>query len=83
MLVHNIDQAQEMLKYMRDIRLAVIRSFTWYKYGEQFRISRVRVSNQSMPWGEIHRVSWLMYVNNQSTLTNKNYTKLVYYSSKL
>ena len=82
-LKHNIAQAQEILKYIRDIRFAAICSFTWYKYGELFRLSRSHVSNPSMPWGEIHSELWLMYVNNQTTLTNKNYSKLVYYSSKL
>ena len=33
-LEHNVVQAQEMLKYMRDIRLAASRSFNWYTYDE-------------------------------------------------
>ncbi|XP_062605043.1 uncharacterized protein LOC134266847 [Saccostrea cucullata] len=66
---HSEAKAQEMLKYMRDIRLAASRSYNWYKYDEQFRLRRV--SNPTMSWGEIHSEFWLMYVSNQS---NFNYT---------
>ena len=64
---HNVAQAQEMLKYILDIRLDASCSFNWYKYDEQFRICRV--SNPSMPWKEIHSEFWLMYmfVSNQSS----------------
>lgn len=49
MFEHNLALAQQMLKYMRDIRLAASRSHHWYKYDEQFRLRRV--SNPAMSWG--------------------------------
>lgn len=65
MFEHNPALAQQMLKYLRDIRIAASRSHHWYKYDEQFRLRKV--SNPAMSWGDIHNEFWLLYVTNQST----------------
>lgn len=41
-----------MLKHIRDIRIAANRSYSWYKYDEQFRLRRV--SDPTMSSGEIN-----------------------------
>lgn len=33
-------EARELLKYLRDIRLAASRSIAWHKYDEQFRFRK-------------------------------------------
>lgn len=58
-----------MLKYMREIRIAVSRLYDWYKYDEKFCL--LRVSNTTMSLGEIHSEFFLLYVTNQS---NNQYT---------
>uniref|UniRef100_A0A8W8I882 Uncharacterized protein n=1 Tax=Magallana gigas TaxID=29159 RepID=A0A8W8I882_MAGGI len=65
MFEHNPALAQQMLKYLRDIRIAASRSHCLYKYDEQFRLRKV--SNPDMSWGDIHNEFWLLYVTNQTT----------------
>ncbi|XP_056014183.1 uncharacterized protein LOC130052644 [Ostrea edulis] len=60
--------AQEMLKYMRYIRLAANRSQNWQKYDDQFRLRKA--SNPAMSWGKIHSEFWLMHINNQSNFSH-------------
>ncbi|XP_056016766.1 uncharacterized protein LOC130053477 [Ostrea edulis] len=62
--------AQEMLKYMRNIRLAANRSPNWHKYDEQFRLRKA--SNPAMSWGEIHSEFWLMYINQSNVTTQQS-----------
>jgi 2-polyprenyl-3-methyl-5-hydroxy-6-metoxy-1,4-benzoquinol methylase len=45
-------RAQELLKYLRDIRLASTRSPTWWQYDGQFR--HLHASNPSNHWGVIN-----------------------------
>ncbi|CAG2232005.1 unnamed protein product [Mytilus edulis] len=45
-------RAQELLKYMRDIRLAATRSENWATYDEQFRLKIEK--NPNLSWGNIH-----------------------------
>ena len=57
-------KAQELLKYLRDIRIAATRSNLWPKYDEQFRL---RMSNHPLAsWGQINQEFWLLYVSNQA-----------------
>ncbi|XP_033762663.1 uncharacterized protein LOC117344125 [Pecten maximus] len=57
-------KAQELLKYMRDIRLAANRSgSSWVRYDEQYRIKKVRYPGSS--WGVIDSELWLLYVTSQ------------------
>ncbi|CAG2239286.1 unnamed protein product [Mytilus edulis] len=53
-------RAQELLKYMRDIRLAATRSENWATYDEQFRLKIEKESNLS--WGNIHGEYWLLHI---------------------
>ena len=55
----------ELLKYMRDIRLAASRSENWAIYDEQFRLKIEKKPNLS--WGNIHGQYWLLHVNSPST----------------
>lgn len=55
-------RAQELLKYMRDIRLAASRSSGWFRYEEQFRL-RKQADPQSS-WGIINSELWLLYITN-------------------
>ncbi len=79
-------RAQELIKYMRDIRLAAKRStkFGWGSYDEQFRLRKEREPHSS--WGDINNEFWLLYVNsnlktnnyqNQFRRDNSNYTSNV------
>lgn len=54
-------RAQELLKYLRDIRLASTRSPTWWQYDDQFR--HLQASNPSNHWGVINVELWLLYVS--------------------
>lgn len=57
-------KAQELLKYMRDIRLAANRSgSSWFKYDEQYRLKKVKYPTSS--WGLIDSELWLLYVTSQ------------------
>ena len=58
-------RAQELLKYMRDIRLAATRSENWAAYDEQFRLKIEK--NPNLSWGNIHGEYWLLHVNSPST----------------
>ena len=53
-------RAQELIKYMRDIRLAASRSPGWWKYDEQFRLQKA--NNPLASWGVINSEFWLLYV---------------------
>ena len=71
-------RAQELLKYMRDIRLAATRSNYWFSYDEQFRL---RIASQPhLSWGIINQELWLLYISNSSrpesrTRTNSQQTQ--------
>lgn len=56
-------KAQEMLKYMRDIRLAAARSQSWFQYEEQYRLRKTNYPESS--WGVISQEFWLLYVTGQ------------------
>ncbi|CAC5363147.1 unnamed protein product [Mytilus coruscus] len=53
-------RAQELLKYMRDIRLAATRSENWATYDEQFRLKIKK--NPNLSWGNIHGEYWLLHI---------------------
>ncbi|CAG2205563.1 unnamed protein product [Mytilus edulis] len=53
-------RAQELLKYMRDIRLAATRSENWATYDEQFRLKIEK--NPNLSWGNIHGEYWLLHI---------------------
>lgn len=61
-------RTQEMLKYMRDIRIAASKSSGWYKYDEQFRLRKA--SDPHSSWGQINTELWLLFVNNNKTPFN-------------
>lgn len=67
-------RAQELLKYMRDIRLASKRSnrFGWGAYDEQYRLRKERDPHSS--WGVINHEYWLLYVNSQGQGRNEYHT---------
>ena len=69
-------RAQELLKYLRDIRLASSRSHTWWQYDEQYR--HLQASNPSNNWGVINVELWLLYVSgspqNPVRLTSPSFT---------
>lgn len=62
-------RAQEMLKYMRDIRLAAARSQGWFKYDEQYRLRKA--SQPESSWGVINHEFWLLYVTGQAGSESK------------
>lgn len=64
------DKAQDLLKYMRDVRLAANRSPGWFRYDEQFRLRMA--SNPGIPWGQINNELWLLYVTNASSQSPAN-----------
>ena len=64
-------RAQELLKYMRDIRLAASRSENWAVYDEQFRLKIEK--NPNLSWGNIHGEYWLLHVNSPSTSGQHSY----------
>lgn len=66
------DLAQQMLKYMCDIRIAVSRSHHWYTYDEQFRLRRV--SNQGMFWGDKHPINQLISCHSKALVLYFNIT---------
>ena len=55
-------KAQEYLKYMQSIRLAVSRSFGngWIVYDEQYRLKKARFPSSS--WGVIDQELWVLCV---------------------
>ena len=57
-------RSQELLKYMRDIRIAASRSSGWFKYDEQFRLQKV--ANPHSSWGQINSELWLLYITNNT-----------------
>jgi hypothetical protein len=60
--------SQELLKYLKDIRLAAARSPTcWYRYDEQFRLRMA--DDPHACWGQINQEYWLLYVNSNSNST--------------
>lgn len=65
MFEHNPALAQQMLKYLRDIRIAASRSHHWYKYDNNSVCARC--PTQLCLGGDIHNEFWLLYVTNQST----------------
>ena len=66
-------RAQELLKYLRDIRIAATRSNNWFKYDEQFRL---KMANQpQLSWGQINQEFWLLYISNKDeTIQTYNQT---------
>lgn len=68
MLEKHVHKAHQLLKYIRDIRLAASRSATWYKYDEQYRLRKAAAPHTS--WGEINAEYWLLYVSGGSTQTH-------------
>ncbi|XP_052103110.1 uncharacterized protein LOC127736584 [Mytilus californianus] len=61
-------RAQELLKYMRDIRLAATRSENWATYDEQFRLKIEK--NPNLSWGNIHGEYWLLHITSPTVQTN-------------
>lgn len=60
-------RAQELLKYMGDVRMAADRSGNgWFAYDEQFRLCKV--SDQHSSWGIINSELWLIHVTNNYTM---------------
>ena len=55
-------RAQELIKYMRDIRIAADRSPGWQKYDEQYRLKKQ--SDPQSSWGIINSELWLLYTSN-------------------
>lgn len=56
-------RAQELLKYMRDIRMVAARSGNgWFSYDEQFRLRKA--SDPHSSWGIINPELWLIHVTN-------------------
>jgi len=64
-------QGQELLKYMRDIRLAASRSENWAVYDEQFSLKIEKNPNLSL--GNIPGEYWLLHVNSPSTSGHHSY----------
>ena len=50
----------ELLKYLRDIRMAASRSQGWVRYDEQFRLRKQ--ANPQSSWGVINSELWLLYM---------------------
>ncbi|CAG2205846.1 unnamed protein product [Mytilus edulis] len=63
---------QELLKYMRDIRLAATRSENWATYDEQFRLKVEK--NPNLSWGNIH--DDFLFVESSQTTKVGNTLKL-------
>ena len=59
-------KAQEMLRYMHNVRLAANRvgHNGWSKYDQQYRLKKER--NPSMSWGVVDYELWIMFVNTPS-----------------
>ena len=59
-------QAQQLLKYMANVKAAASRStgFGWREYDRQFRVKKAR--NACIPWNKIDQELWLLYVNSSS-----------------
>jgi hypothetical protein len=53
---------QELIKYMRDIRIAADKSPGWQKYDEQYRLKKQ--SDPQSSWGIINSELWLLYTSN-------------------
>jgi hypothetical protein len=56
----------ELLKYLRDIRMAASRSQGWFPYDKQFRLRKQ--ANPQLSWGVINSELWLLYVTVPATL---------------
>ena len=76
MLERHPAKAQELLKYMRDIRLAATaaqNTSAWVTYDEQFRLKKAKFPQSS--WGRIDNELWLLTMsckyNSGSNLTGK------------
>ena len=54
-------KAQEMLKYMRDIRLAAKISTGWVQYDELFRLKMAR--SQLSSWGQVDHKLWVLHLS--------------------
>ena len=54
------NQAQDLLKYMKDIRFAAKNLNGWALYDEQFRLRRA--GRPGISWGLINSEMWAMYV---------------------
>ena len=65
-------RAQELLKYMQDIRLAVSRSENWAVSDEQFRLKIEQ--NPNLSWGNIHG-EHSYQTGQQQTYVQRIYTK--------
>ena len=64
-------KAQELLKYLRDIRLAAYRApsaLAWVQYDEQFRLKKSR--NPSSSWGVIDNELWLIFMSQRRVVSN-------------
>lgn len=74
-------RTQEMLKYMRDIRLASRRStrFGWGTYDEQYRLRKERDPYSS--WGVINQELWLFYVHSNTRYDTHNYQGISTYKT--
>ena len=66
-------RAQELLKYMRDIRLAASRSNGWFKYDEQFRLRMSADIHSS--WASINTEFWLLYISGSQRPSTDNAVK--------
>lgn len=69
-------RAQELLKYMRDIRIAASKSSGWFKYDEQFRLRKA--SDPHTSWGQINTELWLLFVNNNKSPFNSDQPQISY-----
>jgi hypothetical protein len=64
-------KAQELLKYLRDIRLAAYRApsaLAWVQYDEQFRLKKSK--NPSSSWGVIDNELWLIYLSQKRVVSD-------------
>ena len=70
------NKSQELLKYMRDIRLASNRSqfpSCWVKYDEQYRLKKA--NNPSSSWGVIDSELWLICMSSNQKDNPTPHTK--------
>lgn len=72
MLEKHPTKAQELLKYMRDIRMAAknSKSAAWVKYDEQFRLKRAKYPTSS--WGKIDGELWLLSMSCSESAGNSD-----------
>lgn len=73
-------RSQELLKYMRDIRLASKRSDKrgWGTYDEQYRLRKQRDPHSS--WGIINQEYWLLYVTRDNNSIHQQVNQKAYIS---